>query len=51
MGRVDWRRISAFRNVVVHDYLGLDLELIWEITQRDIPDLKGTVAEMLGAVS
>jgi uncharacterized protein with HEPN domain len=49
--RIDWRRISAFRNVVVHDYLGLDLELIWDITQRDIPELKGTVGEMLDANS
>ena len=25
---VEWRRISAFRNVLVHDYLGIDLERI-----------------------
>lgn len=28
---VEWRRIIAFRNVLVHDYLGIDLERIWEI--------------------
>jgi uncharacterized protein with HEPN domain len=26
---VEWRRIIAFRNVLVHDYLGIDLERIW----------------------
>ncbi|MCJ7797898.1 MAG: DUF86 domain-containing protein [Thermoleophilia bacterium] len=30
---VEWRAISAFRNVLVHDYLGIDLERVWEIVQ------------------
>jgi len=28
---IEWRRIGAFRNVLVHDYLGIDIERIWEI--------------------
>lgn len=28
---VDWRNIGAFRNVAVHDYLGLDSRQIWQI--------------------
>lgn len=45
--QVEWRRIGAFRNVLVHDYLGIDIERIWEIIQRDVPDLKKTVMSML----
>ena len=45
--QVDWRRVAAFRNVVVHDYLGIDLEKIWEIVQRDVPLLKSIVSSML----
>ena len=37
---VPWRDISAFRNVVVHDYLGIELERIWDIIERDLPILK-----------
>ncbi len=44
---VEWRHIAAFRNVLVHDYLGIDLERVWEITQRDVPALKMTVLSML----
>jgi uncharacterized protein with HEPN domain len=44
---IEWLRIAAFRNVLVHDYLGIDLERIWEITQRDVPLLKKAVLDML----
>ena len=44
---VEWRRISAFRNVLVHNYLGIDIEMVWEIVQRDLPPLKRAVAGML----
>ena len=32
---IDWRLIAAFRNVLVHDYLGIDLEQVWQITQNE----------------
>jgi uncharacterized protein with HEPN domain len=44
---VEWQRIVAFRNVLVHDYLGIDLERIWEIVHRDVPELKRAVLAML----
>jgi len=44
---VEWYRIAAFRNVLVHDYLGIDMERVWEITQRDIPQLKQAILAML----
>lgn len=37
---IPWRAISAFRNTVVHDYLGVDLDPIWRIVTVDLPDLK-----------
>jgi uncharacterized protein with HEPN domain len=45
---VEWRRIIAFRNVLVHDYLGIDLERIWEILQHDVPTFKSAILAMLG---
>jgi len=40
---VQWRAISGFRNVLVHNYLGIDLEQIWSIVQRDVPALRAAL--------
>ena len=45
---IDWASICAFRNVVVHDYLGIDLTRIWDIVQRDLPELKRAIIAMHG---
>jgi len=48
--QVDWRTISAFRNVMVHDYLGVSLERIWDIVEQDVPVLKKNVKAILEAM-
>ena len=44
---VDWDAIVGFRNVLVHDYLGIDLELVWRLLQRDLPVLRDAVRRLL----
>jgi uncharacterized protein with HEPN domain len=36
---VPWRTIAAFRNVLVHGYLGVNLERVWQILHEDLPPL------------
>jgi uncharacterized protein with HEPN domain len=37
---VDWKGLAGFRNVLVHDYLGVDLELVYRAVKQDVPKLK-----------
>ncbi len=43
---VDWKSIVGLRNILVHDYLGINVQRIWEIVEHDLPDLKAKVAKI-----
>lgn len=48
---VDWRALSGFRNVLVHDYLGgIDLERVWDAVSVYLPGLEGAVRRLLAAL-
>jgi uncharacterized protein with HEPN domain len=44
---VDWYKISGFRNVLVHGYLGVDMDRVWIIVERDLPGLKSAIISMI----
>jgi uncharacterized protein with HEPN domain len=44
---VPWAAIAGFRNVLVHDYLGLSLPRIWDVVERDLPAFRAAVMGML----
>jgi uncharacterized protein with HEPN domain len=46
---VDWKGLSGFRNVLVHDYLGIDLELVYRAVELDLPRLKRACTSALVA--
>lgn len=47
MPEIDWVRIAAFRNVIAHEYLGVDLEVVWTITQRELPELRNAISTLM----
>lgn len=44
---VDWRGIADFRNVLVHDYLRIDLNLVWQAVERELPSVKAAIDAIL----
>jgi len=42
-----WAEIVAMRNVLVHEYFGVDVEEIWSTIQYDLPRLKQKLTDIL----
>ena len=36
---VEWQDIKDFRNLLIHEYFGVDLEIIWQVIENDLPQL------------
>jgi uncharacterized protein with HEPN domain len=47
---IDWKGVIGVRNILAHDYFDIDVEQIYKICQRDIPQLMKVLEQMLGAV-
>ena len=45
--KIEWNRIKSFRNYIAHDYLSVDTHIILQIMQRNIPELKSVIEDML----
>ena len=45
--QVPWAQIVAFRNIVVHEYFHVSLNLVWSIVVNDLPLLKDQVSQVL----
>lgn len=43
-----WQDIKDFRNLLIHEYFGIDLQIIWNVTDDELPILLDGVAQILG---
>ena len=43
---VPWKQMAALRDVLVHNYFGIDLEILWGILERDLPSVKKHLYEI-----
>lgn len=37
---VEWKEAMGFRNVLIHDYFGIDIEAVWDTLQKNLPTFK-----------
>jgi uncharacterized protein with HEPN domain len=44
---IDWYNIKGFRNIIAHDYLGIDVEEVWQIIKHRLPKLKAQLKEII----
>jgi len=45
--KIEWIKIKGFRNIVAHDYFGIDAEEVWQIIKNKIPNLKIEITTLL----
>jgi len=43
---VQWRLIKDFRNFIVHEYFGIDAEIVWHAVTKELPLLKSGISEL-----
>jgi uncharacterized protein with HEPN domain len=44
---IEWAQITGMRNVFVHEYFGVDSNLVWQIIKNDLPNLKDNIKKIL----
>jgi uncharacterized protein with HEPN domain len=44
---IPWKKVAGMRDVVIHDYLSVDWNIVWDTVSKDLPRLRKQIEEMI----
>lgn len=44
---IKWQKIYGFRNIVAHPYFGINVDIVWQIIQEDLPELSKEIHQII----
>ena len=48
MAQIDWKGVCGMRDVLIHDYIGVDLDEVWNVAFLRVPELRAVVETFVG---